>query len=49
MNNIWGIVVIVWLVSVFGGLAFSEYNKSQCRIEAIKTGVTVNDAKELCK
>lgn len=50
MEGKWlAVVIVVWLASMFGGLAYSEHVKNQCRIAAIGQGMSVTDVAVLCK
>ena len=43
------IMAIGMFGAMFVGLGFSEHNKSQCRIEAIKAGIEASKIKEICQ
>ena len=43
------IMAIGMFGAMFMSLGFSEYYKSQCRIESIKAGVETNKIKEICQ
>ena len=38
----------LFLVSMFGGMAYEQHQKSQCRIEAIKAGKSADDIVKIC-
>lgn len=42
------ISVAIVFTAMFVGLGFNEYNKAQCRIEAIKADYTKEAIKEIC-
>lgn len=37
------IMFCVFFVCMFGGLAITDYQKNQCRVEAIKAGKSTDD------
>jgi hypothetical protein len=45
----WAITVAVWISSIFGGMAYSEYSNNQCKVAAIAQGMSVDDIIKLCK
>lgn len=42
------IMVCVYLVGMFGALAYTEYAKSNCKIIAIEKGMSADDINKLC-
>lgn len=50
MESKWfAIVIAVWVIVMFGGLAYSEHVNSQCKIAAIERGMATDDIIKLCK
>ena len=43
------LVMIAIIVLPMGGLALEQYNKGQCRIEAIKAGMEPDKIGQVCK
>jgi hypothetical protein len=45
----YAIVMIVIIGTPMAGLALDQYQKSQCRIEAIRAGMDVEKIAQVCK
>lgn len=49
MEKWYAITMIAFVVSMFVGLSFESYSKSQCKIEAVRAGKTTEDIEKICK
>lgn len=49
MEKYMAIALAVFFVCMFGGLALEGYQKSQCRVEAMKAGKSAEDIAKICK
>jgi hypothetical protein len=50
METKWiSLIIIVWVASIFGGMAYSEYSNNQCKVAAIAQGMSADDIIKLCK
>ena len=50
MEGKWlAVIIVVWLASMFGGLAYSEHTKAQCRAAAIAQNMSAADIATVCK
>jgi hypothetical protein len=46
----WYAIVMIAIIGIpMAGLALNEYQKSQCRIEAIRAGMDVEKIAQVCK
>ena len=46
----WFMIMVMTLIGfLFCGIALGEYQKSTCKIEAIRAGITVDAALALCE
>ena len=50
MESKWIVILIVsWLVIIFGSLAYSDHVNSQCKVAAIAQGMSADNIVKLCK
>ena len=42
-------VLGIFIVMLFGGIALSEHQNHECRLEAMKAGKPTLEIKEICK
>jgi len=49
MEKFGAIVLGIFFVCMFGGLALEQHQKNECRIEAIKANKSADDIARICK
>lgn len=49
MEKYIAIVICVFLVVTFGSIVIADYQKNQCRLEALKAGKSGDEIAQICK
>lgn len=49
MEKYMAVVLGVFFICMFGGLALDGYLKHECRIEAVKVGKSAEEISKICK
>ena len=49
MDKWYAIAMIAFVLSMFGGLAYENYSKKECKIELAKVGKSTEDIEKICR